>query len=89
MQLLYRGIAYESDHPSTQNPKMPPQREVRLTYRGHSYDYQPQPQPVDQIVPSDVRSMTLMYRGQTYQRQVLAPRDRQPSRSINWHWQPA
>jgi hypothetical protein len=92
MQLLYRGIPYESHNQSAQNPAAPDGTTLlqkRLTYRGHSYNYQPQPQLVEENIESDGFWVTLMYRGQTYQRKLTIPQGYPQPKALNWRWQQA
>lgn len=93
MKLLYRGVPYEINNQSTQSPlatettEPTTQSKVQLRYRGNVYDYQPQPQLVSEADLADAPTVTLMYRGQTYQRKLSTPRAYQSPRALNWRWQ--
>ncbi|NJN48982.1 MAG: DUF4278 domain-containing protein [Alkalinema sp. RL_2_19] len=85
MQLLYRGIAYQLNNQSGQSPsatetspvKSATPTNVRLTYRGQTYERQPQ-QALATKRSNNVANVTLMYRGQTYNRQLAAFPEPQP-----------
>jgi hypothetical protein len=92
MRLLYRGIPYEvPTHnllaPSAADLDNTAQPTVRLMYRGLSYAYPPQPKLASAVIPDDAPMVTLMYRGQTYQRKCLFTKSYQQSRALNWRWQ--
>jgi hypothetical protein len=86
MKLLYRGISYEA--PSQQAPlsESTSQQKVRLIYRGSSYEYQPQTRQISEL-PDNALTVTLMYRGQTYQRKLALATSYQQPRALNWRWQ--
>lgn len=93
MILLYRGIPYEINNQSVENPLTPETTEhttppkVRLLYRGTTYEYQPQPKSAPAGDLADAPTVTLIYRGLTYQRKLSAPSAYQPPRAMNWRWQ--
>ncbi|MBE9030637.1 DUF4278 domain-containing protein [filamentous cyanobacterium LEGE 11480] len=73
MKLLYRGASYTINNQSAQSPSAVDssrQADVRLTYRGSSYERQPESVLVAATAKANVSTATLMYRGQTYDRRV-------------------
>mgnify|MGYP002777053077 FL=1 len=90
MKLLYRGIPYEVSNNNQSAPSScdtTPQNKVRLIYRGLTYEYEPQARLSSEALPSDAPTVTLMYRGQAYQRKLFPVQPYQQPRALNWRWQ--
>lgn len=87
MKLTYRGNSYEMPAPmqsvsdSTDRPK------IKLTYRGCTYYSTPHSMMVSEAATSDWKTVTLTYRGNTYDRQLPLLQPHQPSHAINWRYQ--
>ena len=60
---------------------------MKLTYRGHTYDYNPRPAVISEVAATDRETVTLMYRGTAYKRTPPSPKSYQQSRAINWRYQ--
>jgi hypothetical protein len=60
---------------------------LKLIYRGCTYDYTPSPVSIVREEQFDAPSRTLIYRGNTYQRRILSPKTYREPRAINWRWQ--
>jgi hypothetical protein len=83
MTLTYRGISdkvstsIQPDSNSIDQPK------IKLFYRGNTFDYIPRPE----VGPEeDWPTVTLMYRGVTYERKIQPPKPYQKPRAMNWRW---
>ncbi len=78
MQLIYRGYSYEAYRrnsykvqPSTQlGSDSKNSSKVKLIYRGVKIDYIPPPVNIFEEDTTDWDSVTLIYRGNTYERKV-------------------
>lgn len=87
MKLNYRGNAYNIpasihfDSDSADHPKQ------KLTYRGLVYDYTPRPAAVPEAFDPDAPTVTLIYRGVTFDRQLRSPKPYQMPRAMNWRYQ--
>ena len=87
MKLTYRDPSYEVSAQiqlgsnSTNLPK------IKLICRGHTYDYTPRPVVVSEEGETDGSTVTLVYRGNTYERKFQPLKPYQNPRAINWRWQ--
>lgn len=83
---MFRGNAYEISAPiqrssdSTHQPK-------KLIYRGNAYNYTPRSVVVSEVDTTDWKTVTLIYRGNTYKGKVQPPQPYQKPRAINWRYQ--
>jgi homogentisate 1,2-dioxygenase len=87
MKLTFRGHAYEAPAPIQLGSVSIDQPQIKLIYRGHTYDYTPRPVVVSEVVETDEPTVTLIYRGNIYERNLQAPKAYQKPRAINWRWQ--
>lgn len=86
MKLNYRGNAYNvpawihSNSDSTDQPKQ------KLIYRGLVYDYTPRPAATPEAFDPNTLTVTLIYRGVTFERQIRSPKPYQTPRAMNWRY---
>ncbi|NJL39577.1 MAG: DUF4278 domain-containing protein [Leptolyngbyaceae cyanobacterium SM1_4_3] len=83
--IKYRGNAYEvpaSIHSGSDSENQPKQK---LIYRGQIYDYTP-PSAIPEAFDPNATTVTLSYRGVTFERQIRSPKPYQPPRAINWRY---
>lgn len=59
----------------------------KLIYRGNTFDYIPRPVVVSAEEQTDWQTVTLIYRGNTYERKLPPPKPYQKPHAINWRWQ--
>ncbi len=85
MKLTYRGQAYEV--PASAQASSTEQPEIKLIYRGHTYDYTPRPALSSESVVANATTVTLIYRGITHQHSLPALKPYQQPRAINWRYQ--
>jgi len=74
MKLNYRGNAYEvpaSIHSGSNSTNQPQQK---LIYRGQIYDYTPRPVAVPEAFDPYAPTVTIIYRGVTFERQIRSPK---------------
>ena len=86
MKLTYRGNAYEvpaSIHSRADATNQPKQK---LIYRGQTHDYIPHSVVVSEAFDPDAPTVTLSYRGITFERQIRSPKPYQAPRAINWRY---
>lgn len=83
MKLTYRGQTYEI--PALSQAGDAAQPKIKLIYRGHTYDYTPRSVVVPEAA-ADSKTVTLTYRGSTYERTLPAPKPYQEPRAINWRY---
>ena len=90
MNLKYRGTAYTRSTPC-QATAAPDQTQLKLIYRGHIYHATPRMVTATEAVAARGATVTLVYRGNTYQRQLQAPQSYPvPSRAVralDWRYQ--
>lgn len=85
MRLTYRGNAYEvlaSIHSTSNSENQPKQK---LMYRGQTYDYTP-PAVVSESFALDALTVTLIYRGVTFERQIRSLKPYQMPRATSWRY---
>lgn len=87
MKIIYRGNSYQVPAPIQVNCDSAPQPQYKLIYRGNTINYTPCPLVVAQEDKTDGLTVNLIYRGNTYQRQMPALQSYQKPRAINWRWQ--
>ena len=90
MKLNSRRKAYEVSAPinhgsdfcdSIKKPK------IKLTYNGNTFDYIPRPPiVVSEDDTADWSTVTLIYRGNVFERKLPPPKPYQKPRAINWRW---
>lgn len=83
MKLIYRGNAYEVSAPSQFGSNSTDQPKIKLIYRGHTFDYASRPVVVSEEIATKRSTVTLVYRGNTYERELQASKPY----AINWRWQ--
>jgi hypothetical protein len=95
MKLTYRRQTYEAPAPIQLAPAAADQPKMKLIYRGHICDYTPRPVVVPEASvmkgtegTTEGETVTLIYRGHTYQRNLRPLQPYQQPRAINWRWQP-
>jgi hypothetical protein len=88
MKLTYRGQTYEAPAPIQLAPAAADQPKMKLIYRGHICDYTPRPVVVPNASATEGETVTLIYLGNTYQRNLRPLQPYQQPRAINWRWQP-
>jgi hypothetical protein len=64
------------NHPKTQ-----------LIYRGNTYNYTPPLMAICTEDKTDWPTVTLTYRGTSYERKIQPPKPYRKPRAINWRWQ--
>ncbi len=66
---------------STEQPK------IKLTYNGNTFDYiSRSPAVFSEDDKKDWSTVTLIYRGNVFERRLPPPRPYQKPRAINWRW---
>jgi len=82
MNLTYRGNAYTvptSVHSSSDCENQPKQK---LIYRGQMYNYAPPAAEVPKAFAPNELTVTLIYRGVTFERQICSPKPAQTPHAI-------
>jgi Domain of unknown function (DUF4278) len=87
MKLAYRGNSYEVFAPAPIGSASPDQPKNKLICRGNTFHYSPRPEVVSEGDKTDWATITLIYRGNAYQRKIQPPQPYQKPRAINWRWQ--
>lgn len=86
MNLIYRGQPYKIATFTQLSSDSVDQSKIKLIYRGQIYYTTPRSVMASKAVSSDTPTVTLIYRGVTYER-TLQSRQYQQSRAINWRYQ--
>lgn len=61
--------------------------QMKLIYRGNTFYYIPRPVVVSgKVETEDESTVTLIYRGNTYERKLKPLKPYQEPRAINWRW---
>lgn len=87
MKLTYRGQIYEVPAPIQLAPAAVDQPKIKLIYRGHTCDYVPRPIVVPEASGTESKTVTLIYRGNTYKRNLQPLQPYKQPCAINWRWQ--
>lgn len=87
MKLTYRGNSCETSSPIQLSSDSKDQSKLKLIYRGSTFDYTPRPLVVSEKMETEGPTVTLIYRGNTYERKLQPPKPYQKPRAINWRWQ--
>jgi hypothetical protein len=59
----------------------------KLRLRGSKFFYTPRPIVVAKVDLTEWSSVTLIYRGNTYERKLQPPQPYRQPRTLNWRWQ--
>jgi Domain of unknown function (DUF4278) len=86
MKLTYRNTSYEVSAPIQPKSNAKDQPKIKLFYRSNTFDYNPPPVVTSEEDQTDWPTVTLIYRGTTYQRKIQPPKPYQKPRAINWRW---
>ena len=63
------------------------QPQIKLRYNGNTFDYIPRPPVVvSEEDKKDWSTVTLIYRGNVFERKIAPPKPYQKPRAINWRW---
>lgn len=89
MKLTFRGNSYETSAPIQLASDSTVQPNLKLTYRGCTFDYTPRSLVVSEEVETDGATATLIYRGNTYERKLQPSKPYQKPQAINWRWKRA
>lgn len=87
MQLTYRGNTYQASTPvqSSSDSKIE-EPKFKLIYRGSTYNYNPPPARVPEAIQAEGSTVTLIYRGMTYQRKLAPYNPSQKPMATNWRY---
>jgi hypothetical protein len=89
MKLTFRGHAYEVPAPIQLVSASTDQPQMKLIDRGQTYDYTSRAAVVSEVVEPGAPTVTLIYRGNVYERHLQPPKAYQKPDAINWRWKPA
>jgi hypothetical protein len=87
MKLNFCRHSYEFPAPLQLGFASEDQPQIKLICRGHTYDYTPRSVIVSEAVEIDRSKVTLIYRGNTYERNLKSPKFYPKPRAINWRYQ--
>jgi hypothetical protein len=87
MKLTFRSNSYEIPAPILLGSASLEQPESKLIYWGHTYDYTPPPAVVSEAIVTNSSTVNLIYRGNTYERNLQTPKSHQKPHAINWRYQ--
>jgi hypothetical protein len=87
MKLPFRGYFYEVPALTPLGYACKDNAQLKLIYRGEMCNYTPRPVVASEAVKSDGTTVTLIYRGNTYERKLHPPKAYQKPRAINWRYQ--
>jgi Domain of unknown function (DUF4278) len=87
MKLPFRGYSYEVPAPIPRGYASKNKSQMKLIYRGEVYNYTPRPVVISGAVEPEGMTVTLIYRGNTYERKLRSPKAYQEPRAINWRYQ--
>ena len=87
MKLPFREYSYEVPALIPLGYASKDKSQLKLIYRGEMYNYTPRPVVVSGAVEPDGIAVTLIYRGNTYERKLQSPKAYQKPRAINWRYQ--
>ena len=85
MTLTYRGHTYKPSSGSVQSEG----KSIQLMYRGHKFEYKPQPMPLSCDLPQekDRKAVKLIYRGYEVHHMPPAPQPYRKPRAMNWRFE--
>jgi hypothetical protein len=83
MKRTYRGISYEVSAPVRHSSDPVDNPQIKLFYQGNVFDYIPRPV---RIAQEWWPTVTLIYRGVSYERKIPPLKPYQKPRAINWRW---
>ncbi len=69
-KLIYRGNSYEVPAPIPVDSTSTTQPQIKLIYRGITFDYTPSPQEIFEEIKTDCPTVNLIYRGNIYERKL-------------------
>ena len=87
MKFASRRKAYEIPAPINHSCDSTTQPKIKLTYNGNTFDYIPRPPVV--VSEEDKKNwstVTLIYRGNVFERKLPPPKPYQKPHAINWRW---
>jgi Domain of unknown function (DUF4278) len=87
MRLNFRGHSYEIPAPIQADSDSTDHSNLKLIYRGLTYNYIPRSTTVSEAVKPDEPTVSLIYRGNLYKRNFSFPNSLQQPRVINWRYQ--
>ena len=87
MKLTDRGNTYKALTPVQPGIDSTDRLKIKLTYRGHTYSAKPRSVMVSEAVEVGRKTVTLIYRGKTYDRKLPLPKLDQQPYAINWRYQ--
>jgi hypothetical protein len=89
IKLNFRGNFYETSVPIQLTSDSTEQPKLKLIYRGYTLDYTPRPVVASKEVETEGQgqTVTLICRGNTYERKLQPLKPYQKPRAINWRWQ--
>lgn len=87
MNFTYRGQPYQISTSTQSSPDSVYQPKDKLIYRGQVYYTAPRSAVVSRAAKGDEPTVTLTYRGITYQRTLQSPQPYQQPHAVNWRYQ--
>lgn len=85
--LTFDGNSYTIPTPKQINSNTTAQSQIKLIYRGEIFYTNPRPLPVRVADDPKAPTITLHYRGVTYQRKLRTPKPQLQPVALNWRWQ--